>query len=60
MFVKSDVIKGLVIICDQGGEGSESNDFLWKIFVRPIWRTEKKFWGVLDIAQKNFDAHSYR
>ena len=39
-----------------GGGGSESNDFLWKIFSR---RTDKKFRSLLNIVQKNFDAHSY-
>ncbi len=42
------LIKGPVIIYDQGGEGS--NDFLWKIFLRPTRRAKKKIRGLLDIA----------
>ena len=49
--------KGPVIIYDRGG--SESNDFLWKIFSRPTRRAEKKIRGPLDIERKIFDAHSY-
>ncbi len=44
------ITKGPVIIYDQGG--SESNDFLWKIFSRPTRRAE--IWQPTRHRAKNF------
>ncbi len=48
-----------VHIRDRSLGGSESNEFLWKIFSWPTRCMEKKIRSLLDILPKIFDAHSY-